>query len=87
MQLLSSKTYDHVDVQLRNDESYTLPTTSGLKLMDYLTGEVSTKHVKLTDKDGTEVVVLITDILRVVPHESPESYKKRIEEKIESWGK
>lgn len=67
MQLLSSKNYSEVRVYLRDDGVVIMPPQSGLKLMDYLTGNLETKHVKLTDKDGTVTVVLITDIKKVEP--------------------
>lgn len=67
MQLLSSKNYDRVLVHLRDDETVAMPSPAGLRLMDYLTGDVQTKHVKLTDLDGMVSVVLITDIRKITP--------------------
>lgn len=67
---LPSKTYSGVSVYLRDDETYTLPADKGLQLMDYLTGDVQTKHVKLNDTGGNVIVVLITDIKKVQPIEA-----------------
>lgn len=67
MQLLNSKNHEEVHVHLRDDEVIVLPPTTGQKLMDYLTGDVTTKHVKLTDRNNNAMVVLITDIRKVEP--------------------
>ena len=68
MQLLNSKNYESVHVHIRDfDDPIIMPVDGGTRLMEYITGELQTKHVKLTDKDGGVMVVAISDIRRVEP--------------------
>lgn len=79
MQLLNSKNYESVSVLVRDfDEPLVMETSRGLGLMNYLTSEVQTKHVKLTDIDGNETVVLITDIRMVQPNVKIPSIKEYV---------
>lgn len=76
MQLLNSKNYESVSVMVRDfEDPVIMPPAKGAALMDYLTGEPSTKHVKLTDIDGNVAVVLITDIRMVQPNVKVPSVK------------
>lgn len=69
MELLNSKNYESVSVLLRDfEEPLIMAPDKGAGLMRYLTGDVQTKHVKLTDIYGNEAVVLITDIRLVQPN-------------------
>lgn len=65
---LNSKNYNAVSVTLRGQENpLNLSVQKGLALMDYLANENKSSHVKLTDSDGSVVLVKTVDILRVEP--------------------
>jgi hypothetical protein len=69
MQALNSKNYRCVFVYLKGDEVYTMPVAPGLKLMDYLTKEGGSPHVKITTVDGKVMTLRTYDITRVEPQE------------------
>jgi hypothetical protein len=72
MQQLASKNYSRVEVYIRDEpKPFTMNVLQGQKLMDFLVGDNSTKHVKITDVDGNVIVELISNIIRVVPIDKP----------------
>lgn len=63
---LDSNKYTGVNVHLR-DETITMPVENGLKLMSYLTGDNTSSHVMVTDKQGIQTVLNKNDIRKVAP--------------------